>query len=303
MALSKLGPRDIAPIATRALANFIDDNALGLAAGVAFYAALSLAPLLLLTLSFTALLGPGLQMHLVAELTRLLGAQVGGAVQGLIAGADASPTVGLFSSVVGVGTVLVSATGAFAELQSAMNRIWDVEPKPHQGLRLVLRVRLLSLGVVVSLGFLLVVSMTASAALSTFVGVLDDGSGRSFWVIGELCLSLLVFAAMFALMFKVLPDVTVQWRDVVAGALVTAALFVVGKVLIGLYIGHSALASSYGAAGSLVAILVWAYYSAVIVFLGAEITQVWAARRGAAIEPSARARRVAHHPGAGKLEA
>jgi membrane protein len=280
----------------------IDDNALGLAAGVAFYAALSLAPLLLLTLSVTALLGPGLQIHLVAELTRLLGAQVGSAVQGLIAGAEASPTVGLFSSVVGVGTVLVSATGAFAELQSAMNRIWDVEPKPHQGLRLVLRVRLLSLGVVVSLGFLLVVSMTASAALSTFVGALDDGSGRSFWVIGELCLSLLVFAAMFALMFKVLPDVTVQWRDVVAGALVTAALFVVGKVLIGLYIGHSALASSYGAAGSLVAILVWAYYSAVIVFLGAEITQVWAARRGAAIEPSARARRVAHHPGAGKLQ-
>lgn len=303
MALSKLGPRDIAPIATRALANFIDDNALGLAAGVAFYAALSLAPLLLLTLSVTALLGPGLQTHLVAELTRLLGAQVGGAVQGLIAGADASPSMGLFSSVVGVGTVLISATGAFAELQSAMNRIWDVEPKPHQGLRLVLRVRLLSLGVVVSLGFLLVVSMTASAALSTFVGALGAGSGRSFWVIGELCLSLLVFAAMFALMFKVLPDATVRWRDVVAGALVTAALFVVGKVLIGLYIGHSALASSYGAAGSLVAILVWAYYSAVIVFLGAEITQVWAARRGAAIEPSARARRVAHHPGAGKLEA
>lgn len=301
MARSKLGPRDIAPIATRALSDFIDDNALGLAAGVAFYAALSLAPLLLLTLSITARLGPGLQTHLVGELTRLFGPQVGEAVQGLIAGAEASPGAGLLSTLVGVGTVLVSATGAFAELQSAMNRIWDVEPKPHQGLRLVLRVRLLSLGLVVSLGFLLVVSMAASAALSTVLGLLGDGSSRSFWVLGELGLSLVVFASMFALMFKVLPDATVQWRDVVAGALVTAALFVVGKVLIGLYIGHSALASSYGAAGSLVAILVWAYYSAVIVFLGAEITQVWAARRGAAIVPSARARRVAHHPGGGKL--
>jgi membrane protein len=105
-----------------------------------------------------------------------------------------------------------------------------------------------------------------------------------------------LFGAMFAVMFKLLPDVKIRWRNVVGGALVTAALFVIGKVVIGLYIGHSTVASSYGAAGSLIAMLVWVYYSAVIVFLGAEITQAWAERRGEAIEPSARARRLPHYP-------
>ncbi len=297
MSHRKLGPRDIFPIAKKAVSDFADDNAMSLAAGVAFYAALSLAPLLLLMLSVTSLLGQDMQNNLVSELSRLLGPQVGVTIQSIIESADDTPSTGVLSSLIGLVTLMVSATGVFAELQSSMNHIWDVEPKPHQGIKPLLRARLMSLGVVVSLGFLLLISMIASAALSTFVNLLGRGEEITIlWRVADVGLSLLLFGAMFAVMFKLLPDVKVRWRNVAAGALVTAALFVVGKVGIGLYIGHSTVASSYGAAGSLIAMLVWVYYSAVIVFLGAEVTQAWAERRGEAIEPSARARRVAHHP-------
>lgn len=297
MSHRKLGPRDIFPIAKKSVSDFIDDNAMSLAAGVAFYAALSLAPLLLLMLSVTSLLGQDMQNNLIAELSRLLGPQVGDTIQGIVESADDKPSAGVLSSIISIVTLLVSATGVFAELQTSMNHIWDVESKPNQGIKPLLRARLMSLGVVVSLGFLLLISMVASAALSTFVNLLGRGDEITvLWRIADIALSLLLFGAMFAVMFKLLPDVKMRWRNVVGGALVTAGLFVIGKVVIGLYIGHSTVASSYGAAGSLIAMLVWVYYSAVIVFLGAEVTQAWAERRGEAIEPSARARRIAHHP-------
>lgn len=293
----KLGLRDVLPVAKKAVSDFIDDNAMSLAAGVAFYTALSLAPLLLLMLSVTSLVGQDLQNSLVVELSRLLGPQVGDTIKTIIEAADDQPATGVLSSIISIVTLLVSATGVFAELQASLNHIWDVETKPDQALKMVVRARLLSLGLVVSLGFLLLVSMMASAALSTVANLLGRGDEAVslLWRAADIGLSLVLFGAMFAVMFKLLPDVRIRWRNVAGGALITAALFVVGKLLIGLYIGHSTVASSYGAAGSLIAMLVWVYYSAIIVFLGAEITQAWAERRGEAIEPSPHARRVAHH--------
>jgi len=299
MALRKLGRSDVVPIIKRSLYDSFNDDVMGLAAGVAFYAALSLAPLLSLTLAVTSVLGPSVQVNLIAELTRLLGAQVGDAIAAVIANVVATPASGVGATVVSVVTVLVSSTGAFAQLQTSMNRIWDVEPRPDQGLTPLLRARLLSLGVVIAFGFLLLVSMAASAVLSAFVGVLgSNGAATLVWRVADVVLSLALFALMFGVMFRVLPDVSIRWRAVVAGSVVTSVLFVAGKLLIGLYIGQSTLASSYGAAGSLIAMLVWVYYSSVIVFLGAEFTKAWADRRGDAIEPSARARRVAHYPDA-----
>lgn len=301
----KLGPKDIFPIAKKAVSDFIDDNAMSLAAGVAFYAALSLAPLLLLMLSVTSLVGQEFQNNLVGELSRLLGPQVGLTVREIIESAEKTPSTGVLGTIISVITLVVSATGVFAELQSSMNHIWDVEPKPNQGVKSVLRIRLVSLGVVVSLGFLLLVSMIASAGLSTFMNLLgrDTTVVTVLWRVVDVGLSFAMFTAMFAVMFRMLPDVDVKWQNVIGGAMVTAGLFVVGKIIIGLYIGHSTTASSYGAAGSLVAMLVWVYYSALIVFLGAEITQAWAERRGEAIQPSAHARPVAHYEGDGKTVA
>ncbi len=297
MTRKKLSWRDVFPIAKKSVSDFIDDNAMSLAAGVAFYTALSLAPLLLLMLSVTSLVGQDVQNNLVAELSRLMGPQVGDTIKGIIEAADDKPATGVLSSIISIVTLMVSATGVFAELQTSLNHIWDVETKPNQGIKPLVRARLLSLGLVIALGFLLLVSMVASAALSAFANLLgrDAEAITILWRAADIALSLLLFTAMFSVMFKLLPDVVIRWRSVVGGALVTAVLFVIGKVVIGLYIGHSTVASSYGAAGSLIAMLVWVYYSAVIVFLGAEITQAWAERRGEAIEPTVRARRLAHH--------
>jgi membrane protein len=182
--------------------------------------------------------------------------------------------------VLGFLTLLVGATGAFGQLQDALNTIWEAKPKPGRGIWRFAKSRLLSFGTILGTGFLLLVSLAMSAG----IGALVERASNIEWMAPYLAsldvvASLIVITCLFALMFKVLPDTKIQWRDVWVGAALTAGLFVVGKFAIGFYLGLSEVGSAYGAAGSVIVILVWIYYSALILFFGAEFTQVWASNR------------------------
>lgn len=303
----------VVDVVKRAAMDFNDDDAMSYAAAVAFYAALSLSPLVLLFLWAAGSLGAGAQASMVREIERALGPGAGESVRQIVAGAAERPSARSIAGLVGMGTLVFSATAVFAQLQRALNVIWDVRAKPvaeaapaQMGLwgrigeyRAVVwaqvRKRLLSLGMVVTLGFLLLVSMVASALLSAVMGRwMTDGSAG--WEVVNALVSLGVFAVLFAVMFRYLPDVRIPWRAVWGGAAVTAVLFVLGKFLLGLYLGRGTVGAGYGAAGSVVAMLVWVYYAAIIVFVGAEITQAWAAARGLHVEPEAYAERVKRDP-------
>ncbi|MGH7970774.1 MAG: YihY/virulence factor BrkB family protein, partial [Limisphaerales bacterium] len=190
------------------------------------------------------------------------------------------------------GTLLVTATGVFIELQSDLNTIWGVEQRSGLGAWGFIKDRLLSFAMVIGIGFLLLVSLVVSASLQAvlkYFGTVVPGHG-SIWVVLNSAISFAVITLLFAMIFKVLPDVRIAWRDVWVGAATTAFLFTAGKFLIGLYLGQSASISAYGAAGSIVLILLWVYYSAQILFFGAELTQAYANRFGARLEPKPNAR-------------
>jgi membrane protein len=203
-------------------------------------------------------------------------------VSGLIVQAS-RPGTGWVATVTGIATLVFGATGAFAALQSALNHIWEVQPDPSgKGLWKLVRSRFLSLAMVLAVGFLLLVSLVVSAALSaldrysrSLVSGIDE-----FWLVLNFFASFAVVTVLFALMFKFLPDAEIEWRDVWGGALVTALLFNFGKSAIGLYLGNTTVSTAFGAAGSLVVLLLWVYYSAQILFFGAELTQVYAKRHG-----------------------
>jgi membrane protein len=274
-------------ILRRAVSEFFDDDAMNLAAGLAFYTALSLAPLLLLVIRVTSLLDPNAQEHLIAQINGLVGEEAGAAVAAILAAAEQSPQTGRLAALLGLATLVFSATGVFAQLQAALNRIWDVEPKPGGALWVWLRKRVLSLGMVLSIAFLLLVSLVISALISALVT-----QDTLLWNAVNFLVSLVLFSALFALMYRYLPDVRIEWRDVAFGALLTALLFAVGKHAIGLYLGRSAVGSAYGAAGSLVVLLLWVYYSALVFFFGAEVTEAYAHATKRPIAPDETAQRV-----------
>jgi len=285
--------RVTARVLVRTVKQFIDDGCLDLAARLSYYTALSLAPLIILALNLAGLIwsDTAVAERLIDQARLLVGGAGAGAIEEIMKVGAQDPGAGL-AAVVGVVVLVFAATVAFASLQETINLIWRVEPAPGRDIWNFVRKRLLSLATVGMLGFLLLVSLIASSAL-TFVlehvrGLLPVGDG---WLlqVGDITLSLVLYTGLFGFIFKVLPDVRIAWRDVWIGAGVTAVLFEVGKSLIGLYIANSAVISSYGAATSLVAFLVWVYYSALIVFFGAEFTQVWATRYGQGIEPSSHA--------------
>jgi membrane protein len=194
---------------------------------------------------------------------------------------------------VGIVTLLVGASGVFGQLQTSLNAIWEVKPKPDRGLLGQMKDRFFSFTMVLGVAFLLLVSLVLSSMLSSFGSVLADNlpGGAALWQVINFALSFGVVTLLFALIFKVIPDAKVQWRDVWLGAAVTALLFTIGKQLLGLYLGKAAVGSSYGAAGSLIALVVWVYYATQILFVGAEFTQVHARHRGASIQPTANAER------------
>lgn len=260
---------------------WVDDNAPRLSAALAYYTLLSVAPLLIIIIAIAGVFfgESAARDQVMSQMQDLVGQQGAQAIQTAISNAHQSPH-GTLAVAVGIITLVVGATGAFAELQSAMNAIWDVKPRPGGAAWGFIRKRLLTFGMVLAIGVLLLVSLVVSAALSaiqTYFTNLLPGAA-TIWQIVNLAVSLLVATLLFGLIYKVLPDVKIRWHDVWIGALVTAILFTAGKFAIGFYLGHASAASSYGAAGSLVVVLIWVYYSAMIFFFGAEFTQVYARR-------------------------
>jgi membrane protein len=265
---------------------FIEDEALSRGAAIAFYTVTSIAPLLLIVIAIAGLAfgRDAAQGALTAQIGSLMGQQTADVLQSAIASASGKSS-GILATIVGVVTVMVTASGVFGEMQSALNAIWKA--KPHGGtVSRLLRARAASLGLVGALGFLLLVSLAVSAALTAFGNYLNGvlPFGKIIIEALNVLVSLVLISILFAAIYKVLPDRPIEWREVIVGAVVTAVLFTIGKSLIGWYIGSSAVASSYGAAGALIVLLLWVYYSAQIFLLGAEFTKVYANEHAGAEE-------------------
>jgi membrane protein len=265
----------------RALAGWWNDNVPRLGASLAYYTLFALSPVLLVATAIAGLVfGPeAVRGEIVGQIQGLVGRQGAEAVQAMLEGA-AKPSSSIPATVVGFVTLFLGATGAFLELQTALNAIWRVKPRPGARVRDFLTQRLISFGLVVAVGFLLLVSLLVSAALAALSRYLGNifPALTAVWEAGNVLVSLFVITLLFAMVYKILPDVRLRWRDVWVGALVTAGFFSIGKQLIGLYLGTSSVGSSYGAAGSVVVLLIWVYYSAQVVLLGAEFTRFYVER-------------------------
>jgi membrane protein len=270
-------------------ADWTEDKAPQLGAALAFYTALSIAPLLVITLGVAAFfLGDNAAAGQVSEqLRELVGDEGGNAIEDMIASAN-EPATGALATTLSIITLLVGASGVFGQLQGALNTIWEVQPKPGRGVWGFVRDRFLSFAMVMGMAFLLLVSLVITAGIAAANNLLGGLPDSLPWLAQAInfAASFAVLTLLFGMMFKLLPDVKMAWSDVWLGAAVTAILFTVGKFAIGLYLGHSSMASSYGVAGSFVVLLVWVYYSAQILFFGAELTQVYANQFGSKIVPA-----------------
>jgi len=265
-----------------AVLSFIEDEALTRGAAIAFYTATSLAPVLLIVIATAGLLygREAAEGAITSQFGELMGRQTAELLQTAIAGANRKSS-SVLAAAIGIVTLIVTASGVFGEMQSALNAIWKAEPRGTTIGRLI-RARAASLALVAVLGFLLVVSLAISAALTAFGNQLDSvlPFGQVIPMVLNTIVSLVLISFLFAAVFKVLPDRKLEWRDVSIGAFITAILFVAGKSLIGWYIGSSAVASTYGAAGGLIVLLLWVYYSAQVFLFGAELTRGYARQHG-----------------------
>jgi membrane protein len=265
-----------------------DDDCTRLGASLSFYTLFAIAPILLVA---TAIAGSvfgaeAVSDEIVAQLDRLVGREGALAVQSLLEGAAHRPA-GIVATLIGATAFLVASTGAFLELQVAFNTIWRVKPRAEGHLYAFVIDRVRSFGLVVAIGFLLLVSLIVTAAMSALNAWLFTLSPANalLWTIVNTLASIVVTTGLFALLFRFLPDVRLRWRDVTTGAVVTAVLFTIGQQVIGMYLGQSTIASMYGAAGSMMILLLWVYYSCQILLFGAEFTRVWAARHGVRVKP------------------
>lgn len=273
-----------------AITDFGKDEAPVLAAALAFYTVLSLAPVLLLLVSVAALLGPETQRYLLSAIGETVGPQAADTIAVVIGGAAMRHTGGVVGTLVATVTMLLGASGVVAHLQYCLNRIWNVEAKTG-GIWPLVRKRLVSLGLFLVIAAIVAVSLLVGTILSSLVGP----SGIGLQVLDTLIFPVVV-AALMTIVYKYLPDVGTGWREAWFGGLVTAALFTIGKFGIGLYLRHASVASAYGAAGSLIIILLWIYYGSLIVFLGAELTQVHARTYGQELRPERGTRPLASAP-------
>ncbi len=254
-----------------------------LGAALAYYTIFSLAPLLLIVIAIAGLAfgHDAAQNKIFEQLHSVLGANTAAGVQDMVKNA-AKPKSGTIATVLGIVTLLLGASGVFGQLKDALNTIWDVKPKEGRGIMGMVKDRFLSFAMVLGLGFLLLVSLvidTAIAAMGKYAGNHLPG-GAALWHIVELAFSFVVIAVLMAGIFRLLPDLKIEWRDVWLGAALTSLLFVLGKFALGIYFAKSAVGSSFGAAGSLVLVLLWVYYSAQLLLFGAEFTQVYARAHG-----------------------
>lgn len=282
--------RSIPSLLKQAGSEWVDDNAMSMAAALAYYAMFSLAPLLVLAIGIAGLIfgHNAARNDAMTQIQHVVGDQGGKAIKDMVEAAS-KPSSGLLGSVLGFIMLAFGATSLFVQLQSSLNTIWGVMPKPGQAVWGVLRQRSLSFVLVLGIAFLILVSFLISAALAAashfFGGWVTGVAGHA----ANSGVSFLVFTLLFAMIFRLLPDAKIAWGDVWLGAVITSLLFVIGKFVIGLYVGHSAIASSYGAAGSLALVLVWVYYSSLIFLFGAELTKVYADKYGSRIVPAAHA--------------
>jgi membrane protein len=261
---------------------FIEDEALSRGAAIAFYTVTSIAPILLIVVAVAGLVfgREAAQGAITAQLGGLMGQQTADVLQSAVASAG-EKSAGVLATIIGIVTLIATASGVFGEMQSALNAIWKAKPEGTTMSRLI-RARAASLGLVAALGFLLIVSLVVSAGLTAFGNYLESVLPFGKVILSALnaVVSVALISVLFAAIYKVLPDRHLAWGDVIVGAVVTAILFTIGKSLIGWYIGSSAVASTYGAAGGLIVLLLWVYYSAQIFLLGAEFTKVYANRLG-----------------------
>ena len=261
---------------------WINDRASRKGAALAFYTVFSLAPILILSIAIAGLVfgQEAARGEIYDQVRGLLGGDAAAAIQAMVQNAS-RPGAGIIATLIGVVTLIVGATTALAELKDGLDQIWRAPPEKTSGFFYFLRKRLLSVGLILSLGFLLLVSLALSALISAMARRWGpaDSTGVVLQAVNFL-FSFGLVTLLFAMIYKILPAVRIAWGDVVIGAVITALLFSVGKWLIGLYLGNSAVASSYGAAGSVILVLVWVYYSAQIFLLGAEFTKVYAHRFG-----------------------
>lgn len=268
---------------------WVDDRAQRMGAALAFYTVLAVSPLFVIVFFIVNLWlsATSAREQIFGQISDLLGPQGAQALENFLVNPHVHAQ-GAVASAIAIGTLLVTATGLFIELQDDLNLIWGVQARPGQGMRGFIKNRLLSFAMLIGTGFLLLVSLIVSAALAAlnkYFSGLISGWGV-FWQVINVLVSLGVITLLFAMIYKLLPDVKISWREVWLGALTTAVLFTVGKSLLGMYLGKSSVASTYGAAGSAVIILLWVYYSAQILFFGAELTEVFACRFGQRFEPA-----------------
>jgi membrane protein len=272
-------------ILRRTFSAWSDHNAMRLSAAMAFYAILSLAPMVVFAILLVGLVfgHSAAQQEIIGQVQYAVGTDGANAVRGILE-TPQKPAAGVLASVLGIVTLIFGASGVFVELRDALNTMWDVKPRSGNGLLELIRQRFATFGMVLGVGFLLLLSLlmsTATAVVGKFFATSLPAPEFVVHLANDL-VSLVAIAGLFALIFKVVPETPIDWKDVWGGALATSFLFTVGKAIIALYLGKAAIASAYGAAGSMIAVTVWVYYSSLIFFFGAEFTHELAEAKNSA---------------------
>lgn len=288
--------RSIFELVKQVVSEWIAQDVPRMGAALAFYTFFAISPLFVIVLAIAGFWfgEQAARRELFSQFSGLVGSEGAEAIQALVTAAQ-NPKTGAWATVIAGVTLFVGATGVFVQLQDALNSVWGVRREPGRGLRNFIKDRLLSFALIVGIGFLLLVSLVLSAGLSAmdkFMIVLVPAQ-KTIWQGINFVVSFGVITLLFALIFKVLPDVKIAWRDVWIGAIITALLFNGGKHLFGLYLGRSSVSSVFGAAGSLVIVLLWVYYSAQILFLGAKFTQIYSNKYGSRFKPKSGVEEVA----------
>jgi membrane protein len=269
---------------------WIGDEPFLLASSLSYYTLFSLTPLLVIAIALAGFVfgQEAAQNQIVETIGGMIGPESAQAIQGMIENASNKPKTGIISTVLATVTLLIGAGGVVGQLQDSLNKIWGVEPKSGQGIWVFIRQRFISFAMVLAVGFLLLVSLVVTAlltAFSQFVGSLIGGAEFVGHVL-DIVISFAFVTLLFAMIYKFVPDVQIQWKDVWIGAALTSILFTIGKFVIGLYLGTSGVTSAYGAAGSLITVLLWVFYSSLIFLLGAEFTQGYASTYGSGVVPA-----------------
>lgn len=280
-------PKSIWTILKRTVQGFVDDKVLRMSAALSYATIFSFAPFLLVIITIGAFFTQDVEGEIFGELSTFLGSGVANTLQDVVHNAQVAET-SLVSKIIGIGVILFSATTIFTSIQESLNTIWRIKPKPKKGWLKMIKNRLLSFSIIIAVGFILLVTMSVSSIIGLFNARLmthyPETTVVIFKIVG-IILNVVVTSSIFLLIFKVLPDAKIKFRDVAIGAIVTTALFLVGQYAISIYLSSSKIITLYGAAASVLLLLVWVYYSATIVYIGAEFTRAWANELGGKIYP------------------